>query len=208
MSKKREERAARRAAARERARTPERPPDFSPDPEYWAALGQSTEAFALAEAALFVYFIRRIRIDLRLGKALFGGAKCDQLFDLVRKSWQVAPRPDDEKGPLDDLLVQFKAISQKRNQIIHNRSRIVENHGRVTSNSVRVYRDDQLVEERISPTLLYELTTDLGRITYHLTVLAMYAGLPYTDPDRVAALAAPELHGPWHYKRPVSAHTK
>jgi hypothetical protein len=201
MSRKRKERAAARRAAKEQVRAPDRPADFSPEPEYWGALGQFIEAFALAETALFVYFITWINIDLPMGKALFASSKCDQLFGLIHKAWHVRSLPEDEREPLDDLLLQFKAIKTVRNHVVHNRSRVSPDRGRITSNVARTYRDDQIIEQRVSPTLLYELSSDLGRITYHLMVLAMYAKVPSTDPDRVRQLRVPELGAPWQYNR-------
>ena len=139
-------------------------PDFSSDEDYWLALGQFMEAFAIAEGMLFMYLIHATGIQKMVGKALFGGDSCSSLVDKVRVTWTKRPPPDTHAAPLDDALAQLKRISGVRNEVIHNRSYMFPDRGRVSTNRLRAHDPEKIRERQVSPTLLASMTADLERI--------------------------------------------
>lgn len=181
---------------------PQPEPDFSPESDYWLALGQFVEAFALAEGMLFMYLIYSVKINKLVGKALFGRLRCEELIKGVRRTWDVAPPSPSELSEIDAVLTQLALINGVRNDVIHNRSHVFPDRGRVSTNLLRAHTPFKVVERRVSPSLLMGLTQDLGKITLHLASIR----LQFNDTFEQRAAAEPSLRDEWQYKGPPTTH--
>jgi hypothetical protein len=183
---------------------PTKPPrsiSFPSDPSYWQILGEFIEKFALCEIMLFFYLSACANIPDALAKVFFSGFHCDQIADMIRKVWEVRAPDQEIKQKAEDAIVQLKAITDVRNNIVHYASYFDSDRGRISSNIVRARRPELIRELRVSPDIMSDLVADIEKATHHFT----YAYL-ITKDARVSradlANGLPTLTSSWRYKRP------
>jgi hypothetical protein len=134
------------------------------NPAYWQALGEFIEAFSSAEIGLLHYLVLSAKLRHDVARALLSGVHVDQMISFARRMWQVLPPDADIAEKLSGVLEQFKIISDTRNSMVHYVSLVSSDKGRISSNLTRALTDRHIREDRVSPEIPQEMTTDVRKI--------------------------------------------
>lgn len=134
------------------------------DHEYWRALGEFIEAFALAEDSLFQYVCRITEWPMDIARVAAAGWHTEAMVQFVRKMWKLRPLPANT-SELVSVLEVFMDINALRNSVIHNRSYMAIDGTRVSTNKLRRRPASELA---VSPRTLADATADLNKIDAHL----------------------------------------
>jgi hypothetical protein len=145
------------------------------DPEYLQALGGFVESFAITESMMFWTIKIYTALPLRLMNALHSGTRIQEGISFIRRI-NMAKKP---KRPiptdLDAALVHLKAITDKRNDIIHFGSELNQFGERLVSNKARALTAEAVRSYRVSSQMLIDMTVDLDKIRWTMLAHALIA---------------------------------
>ena len=180
------------------------------DPAYWRALGEFIERFAIVEDVLFNYVARIIPATSTVSRAILPGTRTGELCECIRRIWEADENwhahPETglplseihflQKKELDPVLSHLKAINTVRNSLVHYATFTTSDKGRISSNVGRAITPEGIKEHRATPTILNQMTADLGKVGRHLLTFIVTWKNPFAESVR----DWPALNDTWQYK--------
>ena len=174
--------------------------DVHTDEQYWQALGEFIEAFAVAENSLFLYMARLGEMPDPIARVVSASWKTGTLIKFVQDLWRIKPLKA-ESAELAAVTAKLSSILAVRNTVIHYRSHVNEQGDRIAGNQERAMPWQTPKAERVSPTLLKNMTRDVLKIAAHFISVLLAPERPFADRRSEVAL----LEAAWRHKPNESA---
>jgi len=162
--------------------------------DYIFALGKFIHLYSAVERMWHEAFRSISRIPISVARAMVGSARGGDLVAMTRRVAKVKKMNKRNLEELENLSVQFHAIAEFRDRLIHRNSEIREKIIYSTNKSSAKSKEDfEYIEFTIDD--LQRASMDLASIEFRLTLFV----------PRLAVAAIPHSHDwffePWRYKR-------
>jgi hypothetical protein len=168
------------------------------EPAYYEALGRFVEAFSIVEGMLLFMLKTYAKVSWPMARAIFSGARVGTAIDFVNRICDAFDPGDQQREELKEVFKQLRAINEIRNSLLHYGSFTRSNIGRISSNIRIAHVPTRIKEHLVSLEIIGAMTTDLQKISYHLTTLCLKPQASFAE--RVVDI--PEIADAWRYIRP------
>lgn len=167
---------------------------------YWRALGEFIDRFAIVEVAIHLLLQERTKTHLEIARAVYSGVRMQAAMGLLNRLSQVLPLPEDRQHDQEHIFAQLGIITRVRNLILHYGAGTLSGPEEwFVDDWLTAINDEQITRIKISVPILSNLIHDLRKINVHLSERHLWRepGLmsPYEDELHL-------LHEPWRYKLP------
>lgn len=171
------------------------------NPEYWQALGNFIEDFAVVESLLLMFMEHCVKINHDLSNAVFSGIRVQTMMDNIRRIWKIEkPTPESIKE-IEEAFTHFKWILDARNTMVHFYSVLDEEKGHIVSNAQRALTPEAIKEIRISPTTISDMRSDLKKIGSCFMKAAFLSTIPDKSKEKIMWNDR-ALQNAWQYTPP------
>jgi hypothetical protein len=173
--------------------------------KYYLSLGKFVDRFASAEDSLFVSLQITMKLDSKVGAAVFSGTRVKGAMAFIKRIHEA--RGSEVSQRLAAAFAQLSAILALRDDILHYGVRGESDQLRIT-NAIRAHAERSVKDVPVSVEMLDNMSEDLNTIN---TVLLLYCA-EFANPDLLENSKGENLdrliaisQRPWLYKSPQPA---
>lgn len=167
--------------------------------DYYEALGRFVDIFSRLETAIALTLWHYAKTSPDIAKIIFTGAKIVEGSAYIKQLAKAANVIQDLQDDLQFVLQQVGDINTARNFILHYGAESVAEGNAIVSNVLKAKGEPTSFP--ISPTILDQMTSDIGKIIIHLNHQHLRQLIP--GEFLVKGALYDVLHAPWQYKHPV-----
>ncbi len=165
---------------------------------FYISLGRFLHNYAMLESIMLRALIKASGVSHEVGQSIYSGTRVSAAKDFINRILD-AQNNQALKARLKPYFDQIGLINSMRDDILHYGATCDFTTGVLTvSNTQIAHIPNKLREYEVSPTLLDNMTDDVGRA---ISGLMLEFNIVQGDPD-VEALLQAQIASPWRYTQP------